>query len=700
MIHQTLFKQYLTLYKAEFSAKLWPNEKYKWEAVKWFQEHWDINASDFPSMLKLSLSKTMNLLASVNHFPAGVIVYFAEHNPEAVRGMFLELYDETRDLWERIDSFKKRAKELQEQDKNSGNQHFQYEDAITTYLWLRYPDKYYVYKYSIAKETAEKLQSSYKIKQGRYAANIRNFNALYNEIHDEMIQDEGTIALLRNCLTDTCYSDPQLRTMTFDFCFFVGKYLGGMTKAEDSGQSSAGSPSAPAKQEKPSDTPVLPGRKPTFWKISHGPDFISGKEAELFEQRNVIVADRMTKAKGLSQIAQGQNFAEHMHTGDYFYVCRGNSIRLLGRLESEEIRENPEKKAPWLERSYARVRTSVDQSPYTGLQKWWTPNDNSTCIRVPETELELFEKQILTPYFQLTLQELAGEQNEVKEKMSYGKTDFLNDVFMTQAQYDRLAAVLKRKKNLILQGAPGVGKTFAAKRLAYSIMGERDDDRIAFIQFHQNYSYEDFVMGYKPSGDGFELKYGIFYQFCQKAASHPDQDYFFIIDEINRGNMSKIFGELLMLIESGYRGQEAVLAYNGLPFSVPERLHLIGMMNTADRSLAMIDYALRRRFSFFDMEPGFESEGFAKYQKQLENEIFDVLIDRIRELNREIAQDRTLGKGFCIGHSYFCNAEACTEEWMRDIVDFDILPMLREYWFDDADRVQRWENILHGVFAQ
>ena len=272
------------------------------------------------------------------------------------------------------------------------------------------------------------------------------------------------------------------------------------------------------------------------------------------------------------------------------------------------------------------------------------------------------------------------------------------NILLAEAKYERLVAVLKKKKNIILQGAPGVGKTFAAKRLAYSIMGEKDDDRIEFVQFHQNYSYEDFMMGYKPVEDGFELKYGIFYRFCQKAANHPDKDYFFIIDEINRGNMSKIFGELLMLIEADYRDTKATLAYNGLSFSVPKRLHIIGMMNTADRSLAMIDYALRRRFSFFDMEPGFDSEGFIKYQEGFANDTFNTLIDRIKELNQEIAKDKSLGKGFCIGHSYFCNTDECTEEWMQDVVDFDVLPMLAEYWFDDTDKLQRWENILHGVF--
>ena len=159
----------------------------------------------------------------------------------------------------------------------------------------------------------------------------------------------------------------------------------------------------------------------------------------------------------------------------------------------------------------------------------------------------------------------------------------------------------------------GRRKTFAAKRLAYSMMGHKDDSRIELVQFHQNYSYEDFVMGYKPTDSGFALKSGVFYEFCNKASSQPGKDFFFIIDEINRGNMSKIFGELLMLIEKDYRGTEATLAYNGKAFSVPENLFIIGMMNTADRSLAMIDYALRRRFSFFEISPGFETESLHAY---------------------------------------------------------------------------------------
>ena len=336
-----------------------------------------------------------------------------------------------------------------------------------------------------------------------------------------------------------------------------------------------------------------------------------------------------------------------------------------------------------------------------------SPIDYATLKGCPELERMEYFQNPQGSLFKLTrgeydfILDMIREENPVATEASidaYTKSDFLDEVYMTEKRYENLVAVLRNKKNIILQGAPGVGKTFAARRLAWSMMGEKDDSRIEFVQFHQNYSYEDFMMGYKPVEDGFELKYGIFYRFCQKAANQPDKEFFFIIDEINRGNMSKIFGELLMLIEKDYRGTKATLAYNGLSFSVPKNLSIIGMMNTADRSLAMIDYALRRLFSFFEVEPGFDSEGFIHYQNSLNNETLNELVNKVKDLNREISLDKSLGKGFCIGHSYFCGRDVCTEEWLHSIVDYDILPMLSEYWFDDANKLQRWENILQGVF--
>ena len=282
---------------------------------------------------------------------------------------------------------------------------------------------------------------------------------------------------------------------------------------------------------------------------------------------------------------------------------------------------------------------------------------------------------------------------------TYTKENFLADVYISEKQYNTLEGLLRKKRNVILQGAPGVGKTYAAKRLAYSMMGVKDPERVQLVQFHQSYSYEDFVEGFRPSSTGmnFEIKKGAFYNFCKKASDDKENEYFFIIDEINRGNLSKIFGELFMLIEGDKRGNDIQLLYSSDKFSVPKNVYIIGTMNTADRSLAMIDYALRRRFAFFEMKPAFESEGFRKYQYGLENDKFNRLIDCVISLNHSIADDESLGEGFCIGHSYFCDIEEIKENTLTNIVEFEIIPLLKEYWFDEPSKVKEWSDRLRSA---
>ena len=291
---------------------------------------------------------------------------------------------------------------------------------------------------------------------------------------------------------------------------------------------------------------------------------------------------------------------------------------------------------------------------------------------------------------------------EVEKK--YTREDFLNDVFMSPEQYAELVQLLMYKKNLVLQGAPGVGKTFLAKRLAHSIIGHASSQQVEVIQFHQSYSYEDFIMGYKPTDDGFELRPGVFYRFCKRAEEHKDRKYFFIIDEINRGNLSKIFGELMMLIESDKRNEKLKLAYKDEEFSVPDNLYIIGMMNTADRSLALIDYALRRRFCFYTVEPAFNNEKFIKHvNSYINNEAFVRAINqRMCDLNAKIADEENsgLGKGFCIGHSYFCvkpSVGQSAQSWFESIVKYEIAPLLDEYWWDDKDKAESCRNDLLGT---
>jgi len=286
---------------------------------------------------------------------------------------------------------------------------------------------------------------------------------------------------------------------------------------------------------------------------------------------------------------------------------------------------------------------------------------------------------------------------------TYLIADAMDDLFMQEAFFKEMLAQLQLKQNIVLQGPPGVGKTYVAKRLAFALMGEKDPTRLDMVQFHQSYSYEDFVQGLRPDDDGkFQLRDGTFFRFCKKAAD-DDRPYVFIIDEINRGNLSRILGELMMLIESDKRGPAwaVSLTYGGEgeDFHVPANVHIIGTMNTADRSLAMVDYALRRRFSFLTLDPAYGAEGFRDHLegRGVPDTLIAKINGRITRLNDLIAKDtKGLGPGFRIGHSYFCPREGDepTEDWFRRVVKYEIVPLLEEYWFDDEGKVAQARDEL------
>lgn len=790
MINKSRLEAVLERYKQDFVTTQWADEKYKWEAVKCFQDNWNVNAEDFTSMLKNSLAKTGNLLASMNFLPANMILEFSARAPEEVRAMFIALFDENQEVFERIDAFKTQSAVLLEKYGNGAKQHYQNENAISTYLWLRYPDKYYIYKYSEVKTVARELGSNFLFKKGAYADNIRNSILLYNEICDELHKDKELVELLKAYLTPSCYPDPELRTLTIDVGFYISRKVpddgewfpadyspeisidewvellndvdvftpssleimkrikdyGGIATCtqlaikygETKSFYNSGSVSLARRVAEKTGCPIMKGDQENsrWWPILY-----TGRQAEKGDEGNFVwkLRDELAAALDkvdLSKVALYVKPADGEDAHGYWwlnanpkiwsfsdiavgeeqsytlYNDNGNKRRIFQNFLDAKAGDliigyesNPIKKIVALGKVVAEQ--DGEKIYFEKIEGLSMPIDYQTLKECPELEKMEYFRNAQGSLFKLTkgefdfIMDLIREENPIATEghtEAYGKEDFLNEVYMSENRYDMLVAVLKNKQNIILQGPPGVGKTFAAKRLAYSIIGEKDDSRIEFVQFHQSYSYEDFMMGYKPVEDKFELKFGIFYRFCQKAANQPDKEFFFIIDEINRGNLSKIFGELLVLLEREYRGTKVTLAYNGMSFFVPKNLYIIGMMNTADRSLAMIDYALRRRFSFFELEPGFDSEGFMRYVNSLDDETLNELLARVKELNEEISLDKSLGKGFCIGHSYFCGQDKCTEEWLESIVKFEILPMLGEYWFDDSNRLQRWESTLLGVF--
>ena len=657
MFNEDKLDSIITEYKKQFIQSQWPKEKFKWEAVKCFQDNWDISTDNFIEMLINSLAKTGNLLSSKNNFPKDTIINLSKLYPNEVRKMFIELFDENKNIYKRISTFKENSEALFKKSQKIGNSHYQTENAITTYLWLRYPDKYYIYKFSEVVAVSNELESNYIFKRGKFANNIENFFNFYDEICSKLQSDTELKSMLNSVITDTCYSDPKLKTLTLDVGFFISRYYSNENDSD-----------ILANEWEPTD--YSPKLSIEDWEnLLNDPD--------IFDEKSLKVMKCIKDCGGTASCTQLSRVY-----GDTINFYNTTSSNLAKRIVEKTGCPKPAgiKNNKWWSVLYLGRSAEKNEE---GSFIWKLRDELSEALN--KVDLSYIDKKNSTDF-------------SLNQKKKYTKENFLKDVYISEEKYDKLVTVLKRKKNSILQGAPGVGKTFLAKRLAYSIMGEKDDERVKFIQFHQNYSYEDFVMGYKPIKEGFELKYGIFYNFCQKATKNPDKDYFFIIDEINRGNLSKIFGELLMLIEADYRDEKATLAYDGLDFSVPKNLHIIGMMNIADRSLAMIDYALRRRFSFFDIEPAFDSEGFSNYQKEFSNNTFDRLIKKIKELNTEITQDKSLGKGFCIGHSYFCNTEECTLEWMKNIVEFDIFPMLSEYWFDDESKLNEWKDILYGVF--
>lgn len=685
-------------YKDNF-AKYWDAEKYKWQAVKHFQDNWDIDADDFAGMLEEALDLAYNLLHGGMYYAHNMICYLAQQNPEKMRSLFRMLYNEELPLGERIQPFRSGCDELLEEAKKQTDEsekmrnHYQDLRALCVYLSFRYPEKYFLYKYRMYRDFKklidfQEISTEEDPEVKKYDNYARMCQAVLRVVDEDTELQKMQEEQVKS--ESDCYDDPKYHLLVQTIIYvnngrddekaMIEKSVKGAAVADEDVETVHYWIYSPGDGAAIWDECYDDGIMAIGWDRIGDLSVYSSKDDMKQAMKESIDPSRPYKNAAHAT----WQFANEMKPGDIVFAKKGMHI-IVGRgvvgsdyyYDANRDQYKNVRKVKW---------THKGEWPHPGQAVMKTLTDITAYTDYVDKLNALFESD--------TIDDI--EEQEIEYPI-YDAEMFLDEVFMDEESYNILTALIENKKNVILQGAPGVGKTYAAKRLAYSMIGVKDPNRVMMVQFHQSYSYEDFVMGFRPSESGFELKRGAFYDFCKDAEIDSENKYFFIIDEINRGNLSKIFGELFMLIESDKRGVELQLLYSDEKFAIPSNVFIIGMMNTADRSLAMLDYALRRRFAFFEMKPGFDTDGFREYRMSLESEKFDRLINCVERINATIAADESLGEGFCIGHSYFCNLKKVTQQALSGIVEYELIPLLKEYWFDEPTKVRDWANELRNA---
>lgn len=705
-------------------------ELYKWRAVQAFQENWDLDAPDFPAMLRQSLAETGNLLTSTQYFARLMIERFADQLPEEVRAAFGQLYDEGQPLAERLPRFKAAAEDWRERFEGApAASHYQDERAMLVYLTLRYPDRYYLFKPMMYQHFAALVAVPVDKRQQARLERVAGYLELADQVRDVLAQDSALVAAHHARLPANVYPDEALHLLTQDFIYCTVQAAKAAAPAGDAGGGVAPEPADSPDEDEEAAESEQPHAQPLAWAIGAGEggylwdDWRASGEMSIgwddlgdlrdYDSkeaiRQALLADTTNESSRKNDALACWQFYQDIRPGDYVVAKRGRTRilgvgRVVGEYEFQPDRNDfyHVRRVKWL------LEGNWERTADAGL-----PTKTLTEVTHYKTFINPVLAELENPA-QLRRMESAPVKSEEKDakkpapqpqpaRPAYTFADAAADLFMPEAELAGLLTSLQRKKNLILQGPPGVGKSFVTRRLAYLLLGEEDADRVEMVQFHPSYSYEDFIMGYRATEQGgFEREAGVFLKFVRDVAlANPKQPHVFIIDELNRANLGKVLGECMLLLESDKRGPayKVRLPYGNEFMYLPDNLYVIGTMNTADRSLALVDFALRRRFAFKRLKPelGERFQAHLTQRKGVAMAFVAQLVAAVGRVNAKIAQDHGLGADFLIGHSYYSEGpqeSETSQAWYERVLADEIGPQLEEYWIEAPAQAAATQRLM------
>lgn len=667
---QNFISQYKTGFKDHRLGA--DNEIYKWKAVQCFQENWDIDAKDFPTMLKASLAKTGNLLSSAQFFPKGMIEMFADANPEIVRSMFRSLFDESQDVAARVEEFESGAAKMLEAYPTL-KMTYQNPNSISTYLWLRYPNKYYIYKYSIIKDNAQKL-CHLDLPTGKLDRMVFGF-AIYDAICEELGKDKELVSLSISSLSSECYPDDSLKTLTIDMGYFISRH-------EISTETTT-------KKEQNMDKNIIlygtPGTGKTYSSALYAVAIVEEKPiAEIKAEPYEKVFGRYLKYKDDGIIAfttfhQSFGYEEFIEGIRPVVVNDGNAE--AGRDIEYEVHDGIFKAfcsiAGTPISSGKEIDLGIGKNPTVWKVSLEGTGDNPTRTECMENN-----------HIRIGWDTYGKTISDNIDYSEYGGRNVLN-AFYNGMQIGDIVMSCYSGWTIdaigVVTGNPEWHDEYQQYKRLRNVnwLVKGINENIVDLNGGKTMTLPSVYRLSVSVSDVWQMLKKLNPALFTKQVNIPNR--VLIIDEINRGNISKIFGELITLIEPSKRigaseQSRALLPYSGVNFGVPDNVFIIGTMNTADRSIALIDTALRRRFSFVEMTPD---------SKVLTDVIVDGIdvAEMLDTLNKRITV--LLDREHTIGHSYLLPLKIeATIEKLADVFERKIIPLLQEYFYDDYEKIQ------------